>query len=74
MTTTDATAPRKAILHTDTWAGHVRQPVLVIAETAHRYRIKAPPGAEVKIGKARHKQILFGEGWALVPKYAVVFE
>lgn len=65
--------PRPGILLTDTLGGRVRQPVIVVAETAQRYRIQAPPGAEVHVGKSRNRQVLFGDGWVLVPKYAVVF-
>lgn len=56
----------------DSWAGHQRQNIVVIGETAQRYRIKAPLCGEVSLA-GRDRQVLFGEGTTLVPKKSVTF-
>lgn len=59
-----------AWLHTESWAGHLRQPVVVVAETKTRYRIRQPEGKpRVRLGGSR--RFIEGDQSALVPKYAV---
>lgn len=65
--------PKPAILHSDSWAGRAQQDIVVIGETAQRYRIAAPPGAEVRLA-GRDGRVLFGLGYCLVPKTAVTFK
>lgn len=61
---------RLAWLHTQSWAGHLRWPVVVIAETPKRYRVRL----------VRRSKLPGRERWEdagtirLVPKHAVSFD
>lgn len=71
MNPTPGHTVRKAKLHLTGWFGHTADDVLVVGETPHRYRVKAPPGKRVKL--AGRDRWLEGEIVKNVPKHAVSF-
>lgn len=66
--------PREAVLHLDGWAGRTTQACVVVAETPHRYRVRAPERGELRLPKGRHGLVkIWGAETKLVPKSAVSF-
>lgn len=64
------TVPWAGWLHTDSFAGSDKQPVLVVGETPQRYRIKADNGGKA-VKLAGRSRWINGIQEALVPKSAV---
>lgn len=65
---------RLAILHTDGWGGHQRQPCVVVGETPKRYRVRALVGGELRVPSGRGVIKILYPGTRLAPKHAVTFE
>ena len=64
---------RLASVYTNSWAGRICQPCIVVDETPTRFRVRAVGGGTLKLPGKYCCVEISGEATRLVPKTAITF-